>query len=483
MTTALTCPAPATADAPPLLETVGAETLVPLVDGRRVPYANLDVAASAPALRAVADRVAEVLPLYASVHRGAGYLSQVSTTLYEASRQAIGAFVGARPGDVTVVVRNTTDATNLLAGCVPAAADGGPGRVLVLDAEHHANLLPWQGHGQADGQGARVTATVLEAAPTVAATLAAIEAELAAGVATGAPYALLAVTGASNVTGESLPLPDVVRLAHAAGARVLVDGAQLVPHRRFSLAETDVDYVAFSGHKTYAPFGAGALVGRRDWLDQGTPYLAGGGAVREVRTDRVDWQPAPARHEAGSPNVVGAAALAAACGALASVEEAALLAPERALRARLVEGLEAVPGVTVVRVWADAADPVGVVTFAVEDHDPGLVAAYLSAEHGIGVRDGRFCAHPLLRRLGYAAGAIRASVGVGTSADDVERLVRGVEQFVAAGPRARYAVENGCWVVVDDPRPLPGVAGLTGLVATAAAGFIAESAGCGPALS
>ncbi len=290
------------------------------------------------------------------------------------------------------------------------------------------------------------------------------------------------MTGASNVTGESLPVAELVALAHDAGARLFLDGAQLVPHRRFSLAASGVDYVAFSGHKTYAPYGAGALVGRRDWLDAGTPYLAGGGAVRNVTVDDVVWQTAPARHEAGSPNVLGAVALAAACGTLGALDPEALVEHERALRERLVAGLEAVPGVRVVRVWEDAVDPVGVVTFSVDDHDPGLVAAYLSAEHGIGVRDGRFCAHPLLRRLGHAAGAIRASVGVGTAGEEVERLLAALETFVTDGPSARYAVVDGLWVVEDDPRPLPEASGLSGLVATAAAGFIAESAGCGPAL-
>ncbi|MBD8078792.1 aminotransferase class V-fold PLP-dependent enzyme [Cellulosimicrobium arenosum] len=455
------------ADVPALLPVVGSDTLVPLVDGSSVTYANLDVAASAPALRSVADRVTEVLPLYASVHRGAGYLSQVSTALYEASRATIGVFVGARPDDVTIVTRNTTDSLNLLAGCVPARADGTPGRVLVLDVEHHANLLPWQRTGGA---------TVLAGGGSVAETLSGLRAELAR-----FDYALLALTGASNVTGESLPVAEVVRIAHDAGARVLLDGAQLVPHRGFSLAGTGADYVAFSGHKTYAPFGSGALVGRRDWLDTGTPYLAGGGAVSQVRVDGTDWQPAPARHEAGSPNVVGTVALAAACDALAALDPAALGAHEAALRDALVDGLSGIDGVEVVTVWSDAVDPVGVVTFSVAGHDPGLVAAYLSAEHGIGVRDGRFCAHPLLARLGYDAGAIRASVGVGTTGAEVVRLVGAVRSYVESGPGVRYEVVDGCWAVVDDPRPVPAGSGLEGLFATAAAGFLADAASCGPA--
>lgn len=478
-TDATTTPAPAATPAPatvgrtaPLLPVVGHDTLVPLVDGRRVPYANLDVAASAPALESVAQRVAETLPLYASVHRGAGYLSQVSTALYEASRRAIGSFVGARADDLTLITRNTTDSLNLLAGCVPAdPATGAPGRVLVLDVEHHANLLSWQ----------RITdATVLTGGVTVAETLAQVRTELADGVSARRPYALLAVTGASNVTGESLPLDELVEVAHGHGARIVLDGAQLVPHRRISLADSGVDYLAFSGHKTYAPYGAGVLVGRRDWLDAGTPYLAGGGAVRRVRASGADWHDGPARHEAGSPNVIGAVALAAACEALAALDPETVHRREGELRRRLVEGLEATDRVSVVRVWGDAVDPVGVVTFTVAGYDPGLVAAYLSAEHGIGVRDGRFCAHPLLGRLGFDAGAVRASVGVGTAGEEVERLLSAVRALVTDGPQAQYDVVDGLWVVVDDPRPVPEGSGLAGLLATAAAGYLADVAVCLP---
>ncbi|WP_435298722.1 aminotransferase class V-fold PLP-dependent enzyme [Timonella sp. A28] len=453
-------------NAAPCLPVVGSDTLVPLVDGRQVPYANLDCAASAPALRAVADRVNQVLPLYASVHRGAGYLSQVSTALYEESRQTIGRFVGARTTDVTIITRNTTDSLNLLAGCIPNEAPHN-GRVLVLDVEHHANLLPWR-HTPGG-------AHVLHGGTSVADTLNALQEELAR-----APYALLALTGASNVTGESLPISEVVTIAHAAGVRVVLDGAQLIPHRRFSLAETGVDYIVFSGHKTYAPFGAGVLVGTRDWLDTGTPYLAGGGAVRQVTTDDVIWTNAPARHEAGSPNVVGAVALASACEALAALPQGALEAHENLLRNRLVAGLESIEGIRIVRAWADAENPVGVVTFAVKNCDPGLVAAYLSAEHGIGVRDGRFCAHPLLHRLGFDSGAVRASVGVGTTLEEVDRLITALRIWVEEGVHTNYEVVDGCWAVKDDPRPTPAGSGLHGLIATAAAA-LGGVASCGPA--
>ncbi|GMA85916.1 hypothetical protein GCM10025868_11660 [Angustibacter aerolatus] len=250
-----------------------------------------------------------------------------------------------------------------------------------------------------------------------------------------------------------------MRLAHRHGARVVVDAAQLAPHRRISLTESGADYVAFSGHRLYAPYGAGALVGRRDWLDRGTPHLAGGGAVVQVDVEQTQWACAPARHEGGTPNVLGAVALAAACEALGALPEAALEVHEAALRERLVHGLTALDGVEVHRVFADDAPSIGVVTFTVDGVDAGLVAAYLSAEHGIGVRDGRFCAHPLLAHLGLDAGAVRASVGVGSRTEDVDRLVAAVAEPGRARPLVDLRPHRGS--LGAEPRPAP-AAGLGG---------------------
>ncbi|MGW6376744.1 aminotransferase class V-fold PLP-dependent enzyme [Rhodococcus sp. NPDC055112] len=398
----------------PFAEVSGADLTVPLADGGTCTYANFDYAASAPALAQVTARVQELLPYYASVHRGAGYASQVSTASYEGARDVVAGFVGARSDDVVVFTRNTTDSLNLLAGCVP-------GDTVVLDIEHHANLLPWKKNGT----------RIVRSADTVAETVERIVAELCS-----KPAALLAVTGASNVTGEVLPIARLAEVAHACGARILVDGAQLLPHRRVDIAALGVDYLAFSGHKLYAPFGAGALIGRRDWLDAAEPYLVGGGATRDVSAAGVDWAQAPQRHEAGTPNVLGVAALAAACTALAGLDAEASELHERALCARLVDGLRGIDGVELLRIWSDSPDSVGIVTFAVDGCAPREVASYLSDLHGIGVRDGRFCAHPLLSRLGRPDGAVRASLGLGSHAADVDRLVAALRELVDGRRRA-----------------------------------------------
>lgn len=437
--------APPKAGGGPLLDVTGRNLQSPLIQGGSVRYANLDYAASAPALSDVADHLALVLPYYASVHRGAGFASQVSTSVYENARHTVRAFVGGRAGDAVIFTRNTTDSLNLLAGCVADIVADSSADVVYLDIEHHANLLPWQ----------QLPHRSVPAETSLAATLTRLEAEFQAG-----NVALLAVTGASNVTGEILPIAALAALAHRYGARIVVDAAQLAPHRRINIAADGIDYVVFSGHKLYAPFGSGVLVGRPDWLDAGTPHLAGGGAVKEARLDSVNWATGPARHEGGSPNVFGAATLAKAAEILTAVDQQQLQDHEENLHRELVDGLECLPGVTVHRLFSDSGDfpgsgTIAVVNFSVAGYDAGLVAAYLSAEHGVGVRDGKFCAHPLLRRLGLPSGSLRASFGAGSRTEDAQRLIAGVAALLKSGLGWDYVVDAGRWVPADDVRSYP----------------------------
>src|SRR4051812_40020374 len=329
-----------------LLELVGSDLRVPLVGGEWVRYANLDNAASAPALTQVADAVAELLPYYGSVHRGAGFASLVSTEAYTRAREVTRAFVGARDDDLVLFTRNTTDAFNLLAGVLPPGTT-----VLTFAGEHHANLLPWR-RGE-------VRHLAIPATPAQA--LDALETELRA---LGGGPALVSVTGASNVTGEVWPIEAIAQLAHRHGARVALDAAQLAAHRPLDIAAWDVDYVAFSGHKVYAPYGAGVLAGRADWLDAGRPHLAGGGAVRDVPADGVEWVTGPARHEGGTPGALGAFAIAAAVRALEDTGWERIQAHEQELLDRLLTGLDAIAGLRRYDLWA-AHDRVGVVSFNV----------------------------------------------------------------------------------------------------------------------
>jgi selenocysteine lyase/cysteine desulfurase len=261
---------------------------------------------------------------------------------------------------------------------------------------------------------------------------------------------LLALTGASNVTGWLPPVEEICAEAHARGIPVLLDVAQVAPHRRLPPGP---DFVAFSGHKLYAPYGAGALIGPREVFATGDPFLAGGGAVDLVDLDEVIWTEPPEREEAGSPNVIGAVAFGAAMDELERVGWGRIGDHEAALSHRLHEGLRAIDGVHVLGPGR-GVETLAVATFTVEGMHHGLVAARLSAEFGIGVRHGCFCAHPyLLRLLGIGAagvaearaavlrgersvvpGAVRASCGLGTSGDDIEGLLTALRSLVKGDP-------------------------------------------------
>ncbi|HEV7678163.1 MAG TPA: aminotransferase class V-fold PLP-dependent enzyme [Candidatus Dormibacteraeota bacterium] len=463
----------------PLPALTGRELRVPLAAGGSGRYVNLDSAASTPAMEAVVAAVAEALPWYSSVHRGAGYASQVSTRMYEAARQAVHTFAGARPDDVVIFVRNSTDGLNMLA----RALQPREGEVVLTTAvEHHANLLPW-----------RRLAPVVHIAPPPSpqALLDGVQRALRDN-----RVGVVAMTGASNVTGEVFPVAEVARLAHDAGALMVVDAAQLAPHRAVDMAASGVDCLVLSGHKMYAPYGTGALIAPRRLLEECEPPIAGGGAVDFVTLDDVLWTHLPDRLEAGSPNVLGAVALGAACTELQRCGMDAVAEHERDLLRHLEARLAGIPQVTVHRLWqGDGVDRLGVCTFTVAGFHHAHVAAFLSAEHAVGVRHGCFCAHPYITHLlgltpkqaeevraelrrgehAHVPGAVRASFGIGATRADLDALCDALTTLVTRGSALSYVqdVTTGDFHPTTDTRTFPRFDFLPDLTGPAGA------AGCG----
>lgn len=405
------------------LALAGDGCLVDCADHQRRPYVSLDAAASTGALTQVLGRVVDFVPWYSSVHRGAGFKSQYSTTHYEAARDAALAFANRGNDDVAIICRNTTEAINHLVYRLELRRED---VIVTTVLEHHANLLPWSRAATC-----RYVECAADGTYAVADVVAALDA---------APRPrLLTLSGASNITGWMPPLAAIIEAAHERGIMVVVDAAQLAPHRPLP---RDADFIVWSGHKMYAPFGTGILIGPRDAFVAGEPFLAGGGAVDYVTLDEVQWTEPPEREEAGSPNVVGAVALHAAFDTLSEIGWPAIIEHDRLLARQLREGLMSIPGVRVLGPGLDV-ETLPVATFTVRDVPFALVAARLSAEFAIGVRHGCFCAHPYLTRLlglgvdevaavhdqvrrgdrGAMPGAVRASCGINTSADDVRRLL------------------------------------------------------------
>ncbi|BCY07359.1 aminotransferase class V-fold PLP-dependent enzyme [Actinoplanes sp. L3-i22] len=401
------------------LDIVGDDLKTELPTGETVRFAHLDYAASAPCVEAAAQAVAELLPRYGSVHRGTGVRSQTSTVAYEVARDVVAEFVGARADDQVIFTRNTTDALNLLARALPAGTT-----TILFDGEHHANLLPWPNPLR------------LPAPESAYEAIKSLKDALSVTKGTR----VLTVTGASNVTGEIWPVRELADIAHAHGVRVIVDAAQLAPHRPANLDHLGADFLAFSGHKLYAPFGAGVLVGRADWLDAAEPYLYGGGASATVgdRPGELTWATGPARHEGGTPNLLGAAAIAAVCAALLVADRDALHRHEQDLLARLRGSLP--DGVREMSLFGPDHPRVGIVSLALPGHDPARVAHRLGREFGIGVRAGQFCAHPLVRRLTKSDATatcesgqnalLRASFGLGSTTEDVDRFTAALGEIL-----------------------------------------------------
>jgi cysteine desulfurase / selenocysteine lyase len=423
---------------------VGLDVRVPLLDGSSRPYINFDNAASTPAFWDVTEALELFLPWYASVHRGSGFKSQVATDAYDDARATVARFFGAgnHDGRATIFVKNTTEAINKAARRIPL---GGDDVVLVSLMEHHSNDLPWR---------PRAHTVHIGVLPDGRLDLDDVRRKFAE---YGRRVKVLAISGASNVTGYINPIHELAELAHAHGAAILVDAAQLAPHRAINMLPLadpgHIDFLAASGHKLYAPYGSGVLIGPAEVFAREGPDYSGGGTVEIVTEDEVYWNAPPERDEAGSPNVLGAVAMAVACRVLSEIGMDCLAAHEAALTRYALAEMRQIEGI---EIYGDA-DPdhagerLGVIPFNVKGLSHYLVGAVLGTEYGIGVRNGCFCAHPYVLHLldiaeqvawswrkqvvagvrAHLPGLVRVSFGCYNSVEEVDWLVRALRRIAA----------------------------------------------------
>ena len=406
---------------------IGINQEVPTIHKKKLRYINFDNAASTPALLPVVEEMQDFLGWYSGVHRGTGYKSLLSSQVYDNCRNIIGQYLSADMDKNTVILlKNTTEAINKLAYRLNLSVGD---MVLTSRMEHHSNDLPWRKkalvkYAEVDEQG------LLDISD--------LEKKLKHNY---PRVKLLTISGASNVTGHINDIHHLAELAHAHKAQIMVDAAQLIPHQRVNLKPNDhpqhIDYIAFSGHKIYAPFGTGVLIGPRATFLEGEPEYVGGGTVDMVSRDQAFWTRPPDREEAGSPNVMGAFTLAKTLQFLEKFNTEKLAEYERGLTAYALQQIKTVPGVNIY----GSGPRVGVVSFNMQGISHGQLGAILCYEAGIGLRTGCFCAQPYVRQLlgekeelkklkDYQAknmdklpGMVRISLAAYNNYEEIDRLV------------------------------------------------------------
>jgi cysteine desulfurase/selenocysteine lyase len=381
-------------------------------NGKRLVY--LDSAASSLKPRAVIDALADAYAHhYANVHRGIYALSEDATERYELARRRLARFVGAPSEREIVFVRNATEAINLVAYSWGRANIGQGDLILSTELEHHANVVPWQ--QLAAEKGARLEYIGITDDGHL--DLDDLRGRLANGP------KLVAFAHVSNALGTINPVVEVTRLAHEAGAVVLLDAAQSAPHMSLDLAASDVDFAALSGHKMLGPSGIGALWARRALLDAMPPFLTGGSMIRRVTLEGAEWNEVPWKFEAGTPAIAEAQALTAAIDYLEALGMDAVRAHERALYEAAWTALGEIPGLRRLGP-ANADEHAGVISFVLDGIHPHDVATVLDAE-GVAIRAGHHCAQPVMLHYDIPATS-RASFYLYNAPDDIERLTDAV---------------------------------------------------------
>jgi len=377
------------------------------VHGRRLAYLDNGATAQKPTV------VIEALDRFwrehnANVHRGVHTLSEEATALYEGARATIARHLGTDPREL-VFTRNVTGGLNLVAQAWGRANVGARDRIVLTEMEHHSNVVPW--YLLARQVGAELDWVPVDGDGRL--DLDALSSALDRGP------KLVAVAHVSNVLGTVNPIAEITRMAHGAGAVVVVDGAQAAPKLELDLAELGADFYGFTGHKLYGPTGVGVLYGRGDLLDAMGPYEGGGSMIRKVTKERITWASVPARFEAGTPPIGEAIGLATAVEWLDGIGLDAAHAHEADLGRYTLERLADVPGL---RVFGPppGEDRVGIVSFALDGVHPHDVSEVLD-RHAVAVRAGHHCAQVLMERLGVPA-TTRASVAVYNTREEIDRL-------------------------------------------------------------
>ena len=378
------------------------------------PLAYLDSGASSQRVLASIEAVDRYERRHHSnVHRGSHTLSAEATAAYEGARATVADHIGARDRREVIFVRNATEAINLVSHAWGSANVGAGDRIVLTEMEHHSNIVPWQ--LLAEASGAEIDWVGID--DDGALLLDELDAALAR------EPKLVAVAQASNVLGTVNPIAEIAARAHAAGALILVDGAQAAPKMAVDVAALDLDFYAFTGHKAYGPTGIGVLWSRLELLREMPPFLGGGSMIRKVTKDGTTFADPPARFEAGTPAIAQAIGLAAAIRWLDGLGMEAVTAHEREMTAHALARLEEVPGL---RVFGPPPAPerIGPVSFELEGLHAHDIAEILD-RHGVAVRAGHHCAQPLMQRLGVAATA-RASFGVYTETEEIDRMIEGL---------------------------------------------------------
>jgi cysteine desulfurase/selenocysteine lyase len=379
------------------------------------PLIYLDNASTSQRPRQVIDAMVSTYEEhYANVHRGIHWLSDQATDLYETAREKLRDFIDAEKTTEIIFGTGTTFAINLVARSWGDANVGAEDEIIVSELEHHSNLVPWQ--QLAERTGCRIKALPIEDDGTICA--ASLDNLLTD------KTRLVAITAISNVLGTITPLRAIIDKAHAAGALVLVDAAQSVPHETVSVRDLDADFMAFSGHKMMGPSGVGVLYGKESLLDAMPPFLGGGSMIRRVRIDGFEPADLPAKFEAGTPPIVPAIGLGAAIDYLLAIGLDNILDYEQALTRHAHEVLGDMDGVHILGPPPDQKS--GIVSFVMDGIHAHDIAQLLD-RHGIAIRAGHHCAMPLHKRLGYNATS-RASFYFYNTLGEIDQLADGLKE-------------------------------------------------------